>query len=219
LLDGRRTLVADAVQRDPKETGALVAHARLLLDANKLDEYRRTCVTLYELAADGEDTVLTRRLAATVVLAPDALPDLKPMLAAFDKMLTGPNPFPGDRRIQGGLLLRAGQPEEAVKRLLEAKKDMDEAPYEDLLLALAYHQLKQPDEATKCLSHAVAALDRSRHELAAGNAVLSGNLSPLHMLTGLQAPTLPDGRERMLGWQGWLDLQVLRREVENALKP
>jgi len=36
------------------------------------------------------------------------------------------------------------------------------------------------------------------------------------MLTGLQ-PTGPDGRERTLGWQGWLDVQLLRREAENAL--
>jgi hypothetical protein len=42
---------------------------------------------------------------------------------------------------------------------------------------------------------------------------------PLHALTGLQQPTLPDGRERILGWQGWLDLQLLRREAEAALKP
>jgi hypothetical protein len=87
------------------------------------------------------------------------------------------------------------------------------------LLALAYHQLKQPDDAKKCLARAVAALDRTRHELAAGNAVLSGVASPLHALTGLQQPTLPDWRERALGWQGWLDLQLLRREAEVALKP
>jgi hypothetical protein len=49
--------------------------------------------------------------------------------------------------------------------------------------------------------------------------VLSANVSPLHPLTGLQQPTLPDWRDRMLGWQGWLDLQLLHREAENVLKP
>ena len=49
--------------------------------------------------------------------------------------------------------------------------------------------------------------------------MLSGTASPLHALTGLQQPTLPDWRERMLGWQGWLDLQLLRREAEAAIKP
>ena len=49
--------------------------------------------------------------------------------------------------------------------------------------------------------------------------MLSGVASPLHALTGLQQPTLPDWRERALGWQGWLDLQLLRREAEAAIKP
>jgi WD40 repeat protein/tRNA A-37 threonylcarbamoyl transferase component Bud32/tetratricopeptide (TPR) repeat protein len=217
-LADRRAIVAAAVQRDPKDAAALSAHARLALEAGQHDDYRKTCATLSALA-DGKDAALTRRLAATCILAPDALPDLKPLLAAFDKTLTRPNKFPEDLRIQGGLLLRAGQPEEAVKRLLEAKKDQDDTPHEDLLLALAYHELKQPDDAQKCLARAAAALDRTRHQLAASNAVLSGTASPLHALTGLQQPTLPDWRERMLGWQGWLDLQLLRREAENALKP
>ena len=85
-------------------------------------------------------------------------------------------------------------------------------------LALAYHQLKQPDDAKECLARAAAALDRTGHQLGASNAVLSGTVSPLHALTGLQQPTSPDWRERMLGWQGWLDLQLLRREAEPALK-
>ena len=106
-----------------------------------------------------------------------------------------------------------------MKRLLEAKKDRDDTPHEDLLLALAYQQLKRPDDAKEALARAVAALDRTRHELAASNAVLSGTVSPLHGLTGLRQLTLPDWRERMLGWQGWLDLQLLRREAEAAVAP
>jgi WD40 repeat protein len=219
LLADRDAIVADAVQRDPKDAAALSAHARLTLEAGKPDDYRKTCAALAALGDDGKDDALTRRLAATCVLAPDALPDLKPLLAAFDKTLTGSQKYPEDLRLHAGLLLRAGQPDDAVKRLLEAKKGQNDTPHEDLLLALAYHQLKQTDDAKKCLSRAVAALDRTRRELAASNAVLSGNLSPLHALMGLQQPTLPDGRERMLGWQGWLDLQLLRREAENALQP
>jgi hypothetical protein len=60
-------------------------------------------------------------------------------------------------------------------------------------------------------------LERSGRQIHAGNAVLLRNLSPLHALTGLQEPTLPDWRERKLGWQGWLDLQLVRREAESAL--
>jgi WD40 repeat protein len=218
LLADRRALVADAVKRDPKDAAALSAHARLSLEAVKLDDYRKTCAALSALA-DGKDAALTCRLAATCVLAPNALTDLKPLLVAFDKTLTGPTKFPDDLRLQGGLLLRAGQPEEAVKLLLEARKGQDETPHEDLLLALAYHQLNQPDEAKKCLARAVAALDRPRLQLAVSDAVLSGSASPLHALTALQRPTSPDWRERLLGWQGWLDLRIMRREAEAVIQP
>jgi hypothetical protein len=35
----------------------------------------------------------------------------------------------------------------------------------------------------------------------------------------LQQPKLPDQRERVLGWQGWLELQLLRREAEAVIQP
>src|SRR5262249_35105327 len=162
LLADRRAVVADAAKNDPKDTAALSAHARLGLEAGKLEDYRKACAALSALAADGKDDALTRRLAATCVLASDAVPDLKALLAAFDKTLTDPKKYPEDQRIQAGLLLRARQPDEAVKRLLEAKKDQDETPHEDLLLALAYHQLKRPEEAKQSLARAVAALERTR---------------------------------------------------------
>jgi hypothetical protein len=62
----------------------------------------------------------------------------------------------------------------------------------------------------------VSIVPRQRRKLLAANSpaanvVLSG--------TGLQQPTVLDWRERMLGWQGWLDLQLLRREAEAALAP
>jgi WD40 repeat protein len=216
---GPEAILADAVKRDPKDTAAQAARARFLLKTGKLDEYRKTCAALSALAADARNEASTRRLAAVCVLAPNALPDLQPLLAAFEKTLTGPKKYPEDLRIQSGLLLRAGKPENAVKCLLDARKDQDETPHENLLLALAYHQLKRPDDARLALTRAVAALDRTRNELAAIRAVLSGHDSPLHALIGLQQPTPPDWREQMLGWQGWLELQILRKEAEAALMP
>jgi hypothetical protein len=219
LRASRHAILVAVTKREPKNAAALAALARTALEAGNRADYRRACSELDALAADGKDAALTRLLAASCVLAPEALDDLKPLVAAFDKTLTGPKKYHEDLRLRAGLLLRAGQPDEAVKRLLETKKNQDDTPHRDLLLALAYHQLKQPDDAKKCLARAVAALDRPGHELAAGNAVLSGTVSPLHALTGLQQPTLPDWRERALGWQGWLDLQLLRREAEAALAP
>ncbi len=62
---------------------------------------------------------------------------------------------------------------------------------------------------------AVTALERTQNQRTARNAELCGTFSRLYMLTGVQ-PTLPDWRERMLGW---LDLQLLHREAEADLKP
>jgi tetratricopeptide (TPR) repeat protein len=219
LLAERRATLAEAVARNPKDHLALAAHARACLEAREVEDYQKACAALSALRADGKDPSPLRSAAAVCALAPDALPDLKPLLAAFDKTLAGPTKYPEDLRILAGLLLRAGKAEDAVKRLLEAKKGRDDTPHEDLLLALAYQQLKRPDDAKEALSRAVTALERSRRELAAGNALLAGNLSPLHLPTGLQQPTSPDWRERALGWQAWLDLQLLRREAEAALAP
>jgi hypothetical protein len=41
-----------------------------------------------------KDESFTRGLGATCILAPEALADLKPLLAVFDKTLTGPKKYP-----------------------------------------------------------------------------------------------------------------------------
>src|SRR5262249_23048194 len=162
------------------------------LEAGKLDDYRQACEALSTAAAEARDDVLTRRLAAACTLAPNALPDLQPLLAAFDRTLVGSVKYPEDVRIQCGLLLRAGQPAEAVKRWKIARFDPFGGPHEDLLMALAFHQLKQPAWAKLALTHAVDFMEWRPRQLSAGNAVLSGTVSPLHALTALQQPTLPD---------------------------
>jgi hypothetical protein len=214
LLSRRAAVVAAAAKTG--DADALGAHARTALAAGQLDEYRKAAAAL---AGAAKDDRLIRLAAAVCVLAPDAVSDFRPLLAAHEKALGGAKRPAEDLRLHGGLLLRAGRPEEAAKRLLEAKKDRDETPYEDLLLALAYHRLKRADEAARCLARAVAALDGPRRGLEAADAVAGGAASPLHALAGLRLPTGPDWRERQLGWEGWLDLQILRREAEAALKP
>ena len=87
--------------------------------------------------------------------------------------------------------------------------------YEDLLLALAYRQLRQPAAAQPCLDRAVFILDRQ--PAAAAFNLPAACLSPLHAAVGTQLSLLPDNHERMAGWQGWIELQVLRREAERAL--
>jgi tetratricopeptide (TPR) repeat protein len=221
-IGSRRQIVAEAVNRDPKDSAAMAALARLLLEAGKLEDYRKACAALWALAEDGKDEAVTRQAALTCVLAPDALKDdLPKVLTAFEKTMS--DKYAEDVRIQGGLLLRAGKVEEAVKQLEEARNGESETPYEDLLLALAYHQLKQEDRAQECLVRAVAVLDRVRIG-AAVTALTGGVLTPLdspllalRACAALELARVPDARERVVGWQGWIELQVLRREAVATL--
>jgi WD40 repeat protein len=217
LLAERRGAVAGAVKRDPKDAAALLAHARLALEADDAEAYRESCAALWGLAGGGKEEALTRRLAAACVLGPGALPDLGPLLAALDKAPAGPTKHPEDLWVRAGLLLRVGKVEEAVKALHEAKGNEEETPYEDLLLTLAYCRLKRPADARRSLAQAVAALERPGQEVGAGQAVLAGAASPLQVFMALRLPAGPDWRQRALGWLGWLDLQLLRREAEAAL--
>jgi WD40 repeat protein/tetratricopeptide (TPR) repeat protein len=221
-IDARRQIVAEAVQRDPKDSAAQAAFARLLLEAGKLEDYRKACAALWALTDDGKDEAMTRQAALSCVLAPKALKDdLPKVLTAFEKTMS--DKFGEDARIHGGLLLRAGKVDEAVKQLEQARNGEAEKPYEDLLLALAYHQLKQEAKARECLARAVGFLDRVR--LSAGVTALTGDLlssldSPLPALgacAALELAWVPDARERTVGWQGWIELQLLRREAVASL--
>lgn len=97
---------------------------------------------------------------------------------------------------------RAGQFEAAVRWYHESMKVASPAmppaePLNWLGLALAYHRLKQPDEARRCLDKATALMkqanaDRPKEEVES---------PPLTM-------TLSD----------WLEYQILRREAETLLK-
>jgi len=96
----RQAIIAAAVKNDPKDATAHAAHARLLLEDGKLDDYRKTCAMLLDLAGDFKDEPVTRRLAAACVLAPAALEKLQPLLEAFKKTMS--DKYPEDLRLYGG---------------------------------------------------------------------------------------------------------------------
>ncbi len=80
-----------------------------------------------------------------------------------------------------------------------------------MLLALGHHQLKDNSKARECLQRATRALDRHRQTISASAAVLGGYVAALQPHNG------PGPLERTVGWQGWIDLQILRREAEQAV--
>jgi WD40 repeat protein len=208
-----RRVAALAKGKDAKEPALLSALARACLAAGRVPDYRKACADLAVLAADGKDAILVRRAARACLLAPDAVTDLKPLLAAL-----GEGDDPDDLALRGGLLLRSGQAGEAAALLEEARRAGGFAfhpaaaaglaglpcdagplpavaalaarsqgtPREDLLLALAYHRLERP-EAPHYLERAAAWLDGPR-------------------MAGL-----------VLNEEGLLELRLLRREAEKLI--
>jgi dipeptidyl aminopeptidase/acylaminoacyl peptidase len=96
------------------------------------------------------------------------------------------------RRTRGGLLLRERKAAEAVAGLEVALKERgdDKPPVEELLLAWAYLDTKQPDMAKELWTKAMAWLDRGP----------------------ANEPTA-DPRYNAFDWETWHELDVLRREL------
>jgi WD40 repeat protein/serine/threonine protein kinase len=216
-LLSRRAAVLKKAARDNKDGAAVAAHARTTLVVGKTADYRKACASLAELAADHKDAGAVLRAGRACLLGPDALDDSKPLLEAVEKAAKD-SKEPAELLVLGGLLLRAGRHEEAVKRLEEACGDREETPHEDLLLALAYHQLKNEKEARRCLDRAVLWLERPTVAADVSNAILAGAVGPWTQLPSLAVP-VPDTRSRLMGWEAWLELQILRHEVEALVKP
>jgi hypothetical protein len=206
--------VSQALERNDQDVAARLALARLKLDAGVLSAYRRACAALPTDAGPP----LSRSIAWACALAPDALPDLGPLLQAAAKAAAAQD-HPS-LRTHGALLLRAGRHADALKRLGEALKSRGPhaTPCEELLLAIAYHHLGQPAEARRWLSQATAWLDAPRAAGRAGAALAAPPGPALPALPGLVLER-PDERELLFGLQAWLDVQVLRREAEALIAP
>src|SRR5262249_4588486 len=119
------------------------------------------------------------------------------------------------------LLLRADRAEEAVKHLKEAVKQRGDcgAVHEELLLALAYQRLGKQDEARRWLTRATAWLDGPRQTVQAAGGLASARRGQVAALLTMRASwPCADVRGRGLGWQAWLELEILRREAERLLK-
>ncbi len=77
----------------------------------------------------------------------------------------------------------------------------------DLLLALTYHQLGQPDRARSLYHSSVAWLDRYR--------------MPIWIVTGssLARDDLIDPRYRPDDWESWHEADILRKELSTLVRP
>jgi hypothetical protein len=154
---------AEAAERLRQPFAAVFHLDRLLplLPAERSDLLaRRHDVLTAALKKTPGDLWATRALARQAIADPATIPERATLLAlraALAKQQHAPND-----RLYGAVLLRTGSAREAalVLRAARNKRGPDAAPVEELLLALAHAQLKQPAEARKHLQTAVAAMQR-----------------------------------------------------------
>ncbi len=122
-------------------------------------------------------------------------------------------------RLLGGLLLRQSKPIQAITPLKQALllRTQDRPPVEELLLAIAYLDAKQPKEAALWHSKAVAWLDRYRQPMQVISAL---GAMPRDVLSGVTELNKPpsDPRYNSFDWETWYECEVFRAEAEAKLK-
>jgi hypothetical protein len=118
------------------------------------------------------------------------------------------------RRTRGGLLLRQRNAAEAVVVLETALKERgdDRPPVEELLLAWAYLDTKQPGKAKDLWTKATAWLDRGQEAVRVANVIEALPGGALPGLMPLFAPP-SDPRYNPFDWETWYEMDVLRRAL------
>jgi tetratricopeptide (TPR) repeat protein len=172
-------------------------HALCSLAANQPDAYRQACAGLQNGLSRAR-TEEVNDIAWACTLAPNALADYEPCLAALTKALTAK---PGEYQYLntlGALLCRAGRAEEAARRLQESIQahGAGGTAWDWLFLALAQHGLGQATAARQTLERARAWIAKAEQ----------GQIEDRYC-------PMP------LSWQSALELRLLRQEVEDCLGP
>jgi WD40 repeat protein/tRNA A-37 threonylcarbamoyl transferase component Bud32 len=182
--------------------------------------YRAACSRL--LAALGPEPLpaLANDAAWNCCLGPGATDDAAAIVRLAEKAVTA---FPNDGGVLntlGAALLRAGRPAEAIPRLEESLRKLGprDIAHNELLLAMAHHQLGHPDEARRWLQEAAAKMDRFRLPARACGTLGVGPVGTLPVAAALLAER-PDPRSGKddNSLRDWLEMDVLRAEAEAAL--
>ena len=174
---------------------------------------RRLAVLTAVLKKTPGDVWAVRALARQAIADPALLPQRNTLLA-LRTTLARQHDAASDR-LYGVLLLRTDSAREAVPVLRAALKKCgpNSPPVEELLLALAHAQSKQPTEARKHLQTAVAWIQRDSGPVRAASLAGLAVRSPLTTLGSL-VTTPPSPR---LDPSTAHELAALRTEVEKAL--
>jgi WD40 repeat protein/tetratricopeptide (TPR) repeat protein len=202
--------LARALERNATSVVALWWSARAHLAGGDREGYQRDCAALLKHFDAQKDPRNATVVARTVLLAPEAIPDVSValrLLPAEQDSFT--------RTTRGGLLLRAGKHAEASAELEKAvaQRGAGGAPVSELLLAVAYHKQGKAEAAKRALATARFVLEG---ETPLGQALLVFSGGASGPLTAAAAATVPLSPPRW-DWQTRLEIRLLRREAEALL--
>jgi WD40 repeat protein/Flp pilus assembly protein TadD len=182
-----------AVELGATDPNVRLQNAQLRLAVGDKDGYRRACADLLRSGIP-EDEATARQLVQTCTLAPNAIADYAVLERWAARAAQDHPEQSAPLQLLGAVLLRAGQPEAALRHLEEANRwcKPEEAPVVWLSLALVHHRLKHGDEARQWFAKAVQRLDQPSN-----NPPRAGK-GQLHWPTVLQEQLLRGETETLL---------------------
>jgi WD40 repeat protein len=186
---------AAAIKAHPEEHELWYKSAGLWLMLDDTEAYRRHCQGMLDRFGQTDAPIVAERTVKACLLIPDGLTDLAPVVRLADRAITGTEKnvlYKYFLLARGLAHYRAGEFEKAVQRLEKCVTPNSPTILCDgpayLVLAMAYHQLRQTSEAAQ-------SLEKARETLA----------------------TWPTINASDLGEQRWHDvvmIHILRREAE-----
>jgi WD40 repeat protein/serine/threonine protein kinase/predicted negative regulator of RcsB-dependent stress response len=190
---------ARAVELSPDDHDGWYELAAVRLRLGDRGGYRDACREMLRRFGGAADPYQAERTAKACLIVPGTAPDAEQLVRLTERALVGTQKewgYPWFLLTRAMAELRAGRPRQAIDWVQKGRKQFDAVPpvYQalaGLFLALAHHQLNEPDKARAALGEAVRVMDT-------------------------QLPKA-DGGDLGEGWLDWVFCQVVRREAEGLL--
>ncbi len=146
--------------------------ALVQLKAGRLDSYRDTCRTMLKQFGDTKTVAEGHWVVWTCLLGPEAVDDYAPVVRLAEQAVEADPTSEPYLKTLGAILYRAGRAEQAVKRLTEANKLIEDQDTESrsspaftwYFLAMAHHKFEHDAEAKKWLGKATEWTDKVLRE-------------------------------------------------------
>jgi tetratricopeptide (TPR) repeat protein len=195
--------LAEAVRREPDNANTRYSHALVVLSSDDLADYREVCSETLRHFSKTEDTGAGHWVAWACVLGPDAVDDFSAPIALAEKAVESEPKRVSYMNTLGAILFRAGRLEEAIQRLAEANKlledpdssAMSSPAYTWYFLAMAHQANKQAEVAKKWLDKATEWTDKVVREDEEGTNPLSWNRRLTLKLLREEAETMIEKNE------------------------